>query len=67
MKSVVYSHTINAVHVLLWDLKKKTKQYILNKLSIIFASQGSYSLYIAHEYKRKRPLASENKDQWSKV
>lgn len=66
MKTVSYSHTINAVHVLLWDFKKQHTIY-LNKLSVIFASQGSYSLYIAHEYKRKRPLASENEDQWSKV
>lgn len=65
MKTVSYSHTINAVHVLLWDLKNNTQYF--NKLSVIFASQGSYSLYIAHEYKRKRPLASENEDQWSKV
>lgn len=66
MKTVSYSHTINAVHVLLWDLKKQHTIYF-NKLSVIFASQGSYSLYIAHEYKRKRPLAGENEDQWSKV
>lgn len=52
MKTVSYSHIINAVDVLLWDLKKQHTIYF-NKLSIISLAKGPFHYILLMSIKER--------------